>query len=98
MNSRRARDTLHYFDVDVSRATDHDSATTDDDDWGEYDPALTPNDDMGRLNDEFEAALGGRSAIRNSMARGDLHLRSVSTAKKPKTYVVDAFRRTAVGM
>ena len=83
----------------MSRATDHDdSAGNDDDAWDEYDPALTPDHDMGRLNDEFAAALGGRSAIRNTLARGDLYLRRVSTAKKPKTHVVDAFRRTAVGM
>lgn len=85
--------------VGVSRATDPDGdAGSDLGGWDEYDPALTPDAAMGRLNDEFEAALGGRSAIRNAMVRSDLHLRSASTAKKPKTYVADAFRRTAVGM
>ena len=79
--------------VGVSRATDPDGdAGSDLGGWDEYDPALTPDAAMGRLNDEFEAALGGRSAIRNSMVRSDLHLRSASTAKKPKTYVADAFR------
>ena len=51
--------------VGLSRATDPDGdAGSDLGGWDEYDPALTPDVAMGRLNDEFEAALGGRSAIR----------------------------------
>ena len=88
-----------YFDDSRIGAPDGDSPSDDGGSVADDFVTTTPDGQVTRLDDFFTASLGGRHAIRNSMVRGDLHSRGrSSTAKKPKTFLVDERLRTVVGM